>query len=90
VARDAFLLGPRTGVAREWTEAVTRIGGGVSDGLYAGAREQFSEKELVDLTWAVVATNAWNRIAISFRSVPGEYQPTRLMGLPEDSTARTR
>ena len=36
---------------------------------------QFSEKELADLTWAVAAINAWNRVAISFRSVPGVYQP---------------
>jgi len=27
------------------------------------------------LTWAVAAINAWNRVAISFRSVPGVYQP---------------
>jgi alkylhydroperoxidase family enzyme len=31
----------------------------------------------VDLTWAVAAINAWNRVAISFRSVPGAYQPTK-------------
>jgi hypothetical protein len=30
-------------------------------------REHFSERELVDLTLAVVAINGWNRLAISFR-----------------------
>jgi AhpD family alkylhydroperoxidase len=59
------------------TEAITRIGGGVSDELYAEARGHFSEKELVDLTWAVAAINAWNRVAISFRSVLGAYQPRK-------------
>jgi alkylhydroperoxidase family enzyme len=37
------------------------------------ARSQFSEKELVDLTLAIVAINSWNRLAISFRAVPGSY-----------------
>jgi hypothetical protein len=28
----------------------------------------------VDLTLAIIAINGWNRLAISFRSVPGTYQ----------------
>jgi alkylhydroperoxidase family enzyme len=39
------------------------------------ARRQFSEKELVDLTLALVAINGWNRLSISFRTVPGTYRP---------------
>jgi hypothetical protein len=31
---------------------------------------QFSEKELVDLNYAVMAINAWNRLAIAFRKQP--------------------
>jgi AhpD family alkylhydroperoxidase len=65
----------RERAALAWVEAVTRIGSGVPDDLYAEARQRFSEKELVDLTWAAAAINAWNRVAISFRSVPGSYQP---------------
>jgi alkylhydroperoxidase family enzyme len=38
--------------------------------VYEEARRQFSEKELVDLTAAVIAINAWNRAAISFRAIP--------------------
>ena len=38
-------------------------------------RKQFSDAELVSLTLAVVAINGWNRFAISFRTVPGTYQP---------------
>jgi alkylhydroperoxidase family enzyme len=30
----------------------------------------FSERELVDLTYAVMAINAWNRLAIAFRKQP--------------------
>ncbi len=66
----------RERVALAWTEAVTRIADGhVPDEVYAQTRAQFGEKELVDLTMAVIAINGWNRLAISFRSVPGVYQP---------------
>jgi AhpD family alkylhydroperoxidase len=55
---------PRECTAMAWTEAVTEIGRvGVSDALYDEARTQFNEKELVDLTFAVIAINAWNRLA---------------------------
>ena len=47
----------------------------VPDDVYEAARQHFSEKELVDLTLAIVAINGWNRLAIAFRSVPGTYQP---------------
>jgi len=75
--RETPFFTERERAALAWAEAVTRIGDGVSDDLHAEARRQFSEKELVDLTWAVAAINAWNRIAISFRSVPGSYQPRK-------------
>ena len=60
------------------TEAVTRIadrGGGelLNDQL----RRHFSDKEIVDLTLAIVAINAWNRLAITFRAPVGTYQPQR-------------
>ena len=42
--------------------------------VYALARQQFTEKELVDLTLAIVAINGWNRLAIAFRTVPGTFQ----------------
>jgi AhpD family alkylhydroperoxidase len=73
--RETPFFTDRERAALAWTEAITRIGEGVSDALFAEAREWFSEKELTDLTWAVAAINAWNRVAISFRSVPGVYQP---------------
>jgi len=47
----------------------------VPEEVYAGAHQHFTEKELVDLTLAIIAINGWNRLAISFRSVPGNYQP---------------
>jgi alkylhydroperoxidase family enzyme len=50
---------------------VTRITEGhVPDQVYDMARRQFSEKEFVDLNYAVIAINAWNRLAIAFRKQP--------------------
>jgi AhpD family alkylhydroperoxidase len=57
--------------ALAWTEAVTLVADGhVPDAVYEQVRRQFSEKELVELTMAVVAINAWNRVAISMRATP--------------------
>lgn len=70
--RESPLFTPRERAALAWTEALTRLdAGGVSDALYAEAREQFSEKELSDLTFRVMAINGWNRLNVAFRNVPG-------------------
>jgi AhpD family alkylhydroperoxidase len=58
------------------TQAITLIKDGhVPDAVYEEARKTFSEEELVGLTMAIVAINGWNRLAITFRLVPGTYQP---------------
>jgi AhpD family alkylhydroperoxidase len=68
----------RERAALAWTEAVTLVGQEhVPDEVYQQARSSFGETELVNLTLAVIAINGWNRLAISFRTVPGTYQPTR-------------
>ncbi len=76
VWRETPYFSPRERAALAWTEEVTEIAhGGVSDALYDEARGQFSDKELVDLTLAVIAINAWNRLAITFRPAVGSYKP---------------
>ena len=76
VWRETPFFSPRERMALAWTEAVTDIGTrGVSDALYEEARAQFNDKELVDLTFAVIAINAWNRLAVTFRPAVGHYQP---------------
>jgi AhpD family alkylhydroperoxidase len=68
---EAPIYSARERAALAWTEAVTKISDGhVSDEVYDEARRHFSEKELVNLTAAVVAINAWNRAAIAFRATP--------------------
>jgi len=60
------------------TEAITLIREDrVPDAVYEKAKKSFSEEELVNLTLAIITINAWNRLAITFRMVPGEYQPKR-------------
>src|SRR5436305_13146162 len=74
--RETPFYTDRERAALEWTEQLTLIAGrGVPDELFARMREHFSEEELIGLTLAVVQINAWNRVAISFRSVVGRYQP---------------
>ena len=69
--REAPAYTDRERAALAWTEAVTKISDGhVPDEVYDEARHHFSEKELVDLTAAVIAINAWNRAAIAFRATP--------------------
>lgn len=70
--RESTLFAPRERAALEWTEALTKLADlGVSDEIYERVRTQFSEKELSDLTYEVMAINAWNRANVAFRTVPG-------------------
>ncbi|ESZ88417.1 MAG: alkylhydroperoxidase [Blastomonas sp. CACIA14H2] len=70
--RESALFSDRERAALAWTEALTRLTPeGVPDHVYDQAREEFSERELVDLTYMIMVINAWNRASIAFRSVPG-------------------
>jgi AhpD family alkylhydroperoxidase len=76
--REAPYYTPRERAALAWTEAVTLVAQThVPDDVYQEARKEFSENELVDLTYAVMSINAWNRMAIAMRAVPGEYKPAQ-------------
>ena len=74
--RETPFFTDRERAALAWTEAVTKVSEGhVADSVYEEVRQRFSEEELVNLTLAIVSINGWNRLCISFRVVPGEYQP---------------
>jgi AhpD family alkylhydroperoxidase len=87
--RETPFFTDRERAALAWAEAVTLLSEtGVPDDVYEEAREHFDEQELVDLTWAVATINAWNRMAVSFRAVPGAYQPPKhLHKAPATATA---
>lgn len=81
--REAPYYTERERAALAWTEAVTEVSRThVPDEVFDLVSQHFSEKELVDLTMAVVAINGWNRLAVSFRKVPGTYQPAHESGRP--------
>ena len=68
----------RERAALTWTDAITNVQDGhVRDEVYEEVRPFFDEKEIVDLTLAVLAINGWNRIVAAFRPVPGSYKPSR-------------
>lgn len=70
--RESTLFSPRERAALAWTEALTRLPEhGVSDDIYESVRAQFSEKELSDLSFAVMAINGWNRLNVGFQTAPG-------------------
>ncbi|MCY1016159.1 carboxymuconolactone decarboxylase family protein [Pyxidicoccus sp. MSG2] len=65
----------RERAALAWAEAVTVVTEGhVPQSVYEAVKPHFSEKELADLTFAVAAINAWNRLAIASRTTPGTYK----------------
>jgi AhpD family alkylhydroperoxidase len=79
--RESPYYSERERAALAWTEAVTVIATNhVPDAVYEEARRHLSEKELSDLTLAVAAINAWNRLSIAARLVPGAYQPATATG----------
>lgn len=91
VWRESPYYTDRERAALAWAEALTRIAEDeISDELYAETRKQFDEKALVDLSLAIVEINGWNRLAKTFRSVPGSYQPAaRPAGAPATAGAKS-
>ena len=58
--------------ALAWAEAVTLVADSrVPDDVFLQARGQFTDQELVDLTYVIITINAHNRLAVAFRRVPG-------------------
>src|SRR5262249_6475502 len=65
----------RERAALRWTEAVTLIAADrVPDAVYEEVRKSFGDDELLALTMAVITINAWNRLNVALRTVPGTYQ----------------
>jgi AhpD family alkylhydroperoxidase len=76
--RETTFFTNRERAALAWTEALTLITEGhAPDNVYDEARKEFSEQEIVNLSIAIIAINGWNRLAIAFRNIPGEYQPDK-------------
>jgi AhpD family alkylhydroperoxidase len=65
----------RERAAIKWVEAVTDLHDGhVPDEVYEELKKHFNEQEVIALTWAAAAINAWNRLSIASRTEPGHYK----------------
>jgi len=68
--RESPLYSAHERAALAWTEAVTLVADThVPDAVYEEVRAEFEPEELVKLTLLITTINAWNRFAISFRSI---------------------
>lgn len=76
--RETPFFTERERAALALTEAVTLVADGqVPDDVYAEAAEVFDEGQVAALIWSATVINAYNRIAIATRMVPGAYQPAQ-------------
>ncbi|MFZ5892059.1 MAG: carboxymuconolactone decarboxylase family protein [Myxococcota bacterium] len=75
VWRETPYFNARERAALAYTEVVTQLSAhGVSDADVAAVRAHFSEKEVVDLTFVIVAINSWNRLAVALGADVGSYK----------------
>jgi AhpD family alkylhydroperoxidase len=84
--RETPFFDERERSALAWIEAVTLVSEShVPDSVFEETRKHFSEQEVVDLTYLASTINAWNRLAIALRAVPGRYKGKAAgVGRPED------
>jgi len=77
--RETPFFTPQERAVLAFTEAVTLIAtDSVSDEIYDEVSRYFSDDEIANLLMAIVTINSWNRIAITTRMVPGNYEPQPL------------
>ncbi|ANN78169.1 carboxymuconolactone decarboxylase family protein [Bordetella flabilis] len=70
--RESTLFSPRERAALAWTEVLTHLPAqGVPTEIYERVRGELSEKEISDLSFAIMAINGWNRLNVGFQTVPG-------------------
>ena len=75
--RESPLYSERERAALALCEGITLIADRhVPDELWEHARSTFEDQELAQLVFAITAINAWNRLAITTRTEPGQYQPS--------------
>jgi AhpD family alkylhydroperoxidase len=81
--RETPFFTDRERAALAWTDALTLIAQThAPDEVYQELPKYFSETEIINLTLVITTINAWNRIAMGFRAVPGTYQPAQRRTTP--------
>jgi len=72
--REAPFYSPRERAALTWCESLTLLPQtGAPDDVYAELERLFKHEEIVELTFAIVVINSWNRLAVGFRADAGNY-----------------
>ena len=78
--RESELFSPRERAALEWAELLTHPDAlGAEDEDYEALSDEFTEKEIADLTLVISSINAWNRLGVAFRPTPGSLD--KVLGL---------
>ncbi|MGH7442345.1 MAG: carboxymuconolactone decarboxylase family protein [bacterium] len=85
VWRESTLFNGRERSALAWAEALTRLGRDDFDGEFQAVSRQFSEQEVVELTFVVGVMNVWNRFGVAFQTQPGSLD--KMMGLDKAGLA---
>lgn len=72
--REVGFYSERERAALAWAETLTRLTGehGHHDAAFDALKTQFTDPEIVELTWAVASINAWNRMAVGMRQPPSD------------------
>jgi AhpD family alkylhydroperoxidase len=71
--RETSLFSAQEKAALALAEAMTRIGEhGLTAQVYEEVREQFDEKQFVDLIMIINVINSWNRIGVSLQLDPAQ------------------
>jgi AhpD family alkylhydroperoxidase len=74
--RETPFYSARERAALELTEAITLLSEThVPEEVWQSAAEEFEPAELAALVFAATTINAWNRLGVSTRMVPGRYEP---------------
>jgi AhpD family alkylhydroperoxidase len=67
--REAPYYTARERAALAWCEALTELPrAGAPDDVYTAVETEFAREEIAALTFAIVAINGWNRLAVGLRS----------------------
>lgn len=76
--RETPYFSGRERAALAWAESLTRVAQAhPTDAEYNELSQYFQEPEILKLTYAIMAINAWNRLSIAMRAKPGEYVSPR-------------
>ena len=72
--RDVSLYSKRERAALNWAESLTLLPNDHSsrDAEFEELKGQFSDQEIVELSWTIAQINAWNRMSVGMRNPVAE------------------